>query len=253
MNINFEGKTVLITGAAGFLGRTIAKNYAGSGAENLILTDIFEKENELKQQAEKLSVKGRVLAECIDIRSTDQIKELALKIEKEGMGVDILVNNAGINALVKAVETTEEIWDKINDINIRGAFFMTREIARQSLISRRGNVVFVSSQHGVVGNVLRAAYCASKTGILGLVRALVAEWSVYGVRVNSVAPTFIQNEANEKILSEPGNIRSMKNRIPLKRYANVGDISDSVLFLSSDKASMITGQNLVIDGGYTVV
>ena len=136
-------------------------------------------------------------------------------------------------------------------MNLKGSFFLTKLIGQASLIDRKGNVVFISSQHGVVGNVMRTAYCSSKAGILGLVRALTADWSVFDVRVNAVSPTYIMHKDNEDFLMSPREKRNMLNKIPLHKYASVSDISSAVLFISSDKASMITGHNLIVDGGYT--
>ena len=137
------------------------------------------------------------------------------------------------------------------NVNLKGSFFLTKQIGNLSLINKKGNVVFVSSQHGVVGNIQRTAYCSSKTGIIGLVRALTADWSPLGVRINAVSPTYILNSDNEDYLLSPQNKRNMLSKIPLHRYALPSDVASAILFISSDMASMIAGQNIIVDGGYT--
>lgn len=251
MDIRFDGKKVLISGATGSLGRKLAEDYCASGAETLILMDKPECLQELESMKELLRAKTEVLIYTADLRKVDEIKEAVLQMERDIVRIDVLINNAGINILKKVSEMDEESWDLVLDINLKGSFFLTKYIGEMSLLEQKGNVVFISSQHGVVGNVLRTAYCSSKTGMLGLVRALTAEWSAFGVRINAVSPTYILNEKNGDFLYNPSETRKMLNKIPLHRYAAVDDIASAVLFLSSVKASMITGQNLIVDGGYT--
>jgi NAD(P)-dependent dehydrogenase (short-subunit alcohol dehydrogenase family) len=253
MKVEFKGKTILITGAAGYLGRELAREYAQSQAAGLVLMDQEEKKGLLEEMREELALAVPTWIYTADLRKPGESHAVVEQMTREGIAVDILVNNAGINRLVKAQEMTEEVWDSVLDTNLKGSFFLTREVAEASLLRRGGNIVFLSSQHGVVGNLTRTAYCASKTGLLGLVRALVAEWSGLGIRVNSVAPTFILNEANQEYLNHPHSIRTMRNKIPLHRYATVEDVAHAVLFLTSDLAAMINGHNLLVDGGYTVL
>lgn len=253
MKVDFVGKNILITGAAGYLGRELALEYAQSQASGLALLDQEERRGALEEMRERLELTVPTRVYTADLRKPEESHRVAQRMSQEGFPVDVLVNNAGINRLVKAQEMTEEIWDSLVDTNLKGSFFLTRAVAEASLLQRGGNIVFLSSQHAVVGNLSRTAYCASKTGLLGLVRALVAEWSGLGVRINSVAPTFILNEANQDYLNHPHTIRTMRNKIPLHRYAKAEDVAHAVLFLTSDLAAMINGHNLLVDGGYTVL
>ncbi len=250
MNITFPGQNVLVTGAAGHLGREICRAYRQSGAESILLLDQPDRREELELLAAEL---GNSYLFFADLTSVQEIEEAAGAIRQSKIPVDILVNNAGVNVLQKPSEVTEEMWDYVVDLNLKGAFFLTRRITNDSLMERKGNIVFISSQHGVVGNTQRAAYCSSKSGLLGLVRALTADWAPFGIRVNAVSPTYILNDANRDQLLSAAYKRSCLQHIPLKRYPEPADIAQAVLFLTSSCAAMITGHNLVVDGGYTAI
>ncbi|MCX7842326.1 MAG: SDR family oxidoreductase [Clostridia bacterium] len=251
MDIRFEGKNILISGATGHLGIQLAEDYCNSGAHMLLLIDSPDREKQLKEMEKRFEGRVATKTYTADFRKLEDISRAVEDINGEGIMVDILVNNAGLNILRKTNEMDEEVWDMVLDVNLKGSFFLTKLIGQASLINRRGNVVFISSQHGVVGNIMRTAYCSSKTGIIGLVRALTADWSVFDVRINAVSPTYIMHKDNEEYLMSPREKRNMLNKIPLHRYASLNDVSNAVLFISSDRASMITGHNLVVDGGYT--
>lgn len=253
MVIDFKDKNILISGAAGHLGKQLIDDYANSGVNTLLLIDLPKCKDVLEKIKNKYKEKINIKIYTGDIRNVNEIKVIAEEISKDKIGIDILINNAGINILKKTDDMDEEDWDWVLDVNLKGSFFLTKEIAHRSLISRKGNVIFISSQHGLVGNVMRSAYCSSKSALLGLARALTAEWSAYDVRVNTVSPTYIINEENEQYLMGAREKRNMLNKIPLYKYAKVNDVSSAVLFLSSDKASMITGINLLVDGGYTSI
>lgn len=256
MEITFQTKTILITGAAGQLGHAVAQGYSASGAQRLLLLDKPEQRAALEAQAQELEERYPTCAVhiyCADLVETAQIQAAAEAIRQDGFGVDVLVNIAGMNFLEKAVDVKEEVWDYLMDLNLKGSFFLTQQVAQDSLLDRGGNVIFIASQHAVVGNHMRAAYCASKSGLLGLMRVLALEWAAFGVRVNTVSPTYILNDKNRDVLRNAKYKRKYLQRIPLKRYAQPEDVANAILFLSSDQASMITGHNLMVDGGYTAV
>lgn len=251
-DIDFNDKCVMITGAAGALGRVLACMFAERNA-NLVLTDLKHKYDKIDNLKHELEEKFNVKVYCLVLDNTNckMIEDVILELEEKNIEIDILVNNAGKNYFCDAIDVDENSWDSIVDVNLKGTFFLTKEIAKYSIIRREGNVICISSQHGVVGNTERAPYCASKGAIINLVRALAIEWAKYNVRVNCVSPTFIKSEGNEVILNSHKFIRNYLNNIPLKRYATPRDVSESVLFLASTMASMITGHNLIVDGGWT--
>ena len=256
MEITFQTETILITGAAGQLGHAVAQGYSASGAQRLLLLDKPEQRAALEAQAQELERRYPTCAVhvyCADLVETEQIQAVTAQIRQDGFGVDVLVNIAGMNFLEKAVDVEEDVWDYLMDLNLKGSFFLTQQVARDSLLDRGGNVIFIASQHAVVGNHMRAAYCASKSGLLGLMRVLALEWAAFGVRVNTISPTYILNDKNRDVLNNANYKRKYLQRIPLKRYARPEDVANAILFLSSDQASMITGHNLMVDGGYTAV
>jgi 2-deoxy-D-gluconate 3-dehydrogenase len=129
---------------------------------------------------------------------------------------------------------------------------MCQNIGRLMVTARTGSIVNIASQHGIVGNDMRAPYCASKAGVINLARELALEWAKYNIRVNCVSPTFVMTEKNKKMLTDNINFKKTLTSIPMGRYCTPLDVAQSVLFLSSPLASLITGHNLVVDGGYTI-
>ncbi|MBU3229208.1 SDR family NAD(P)-dependent oxidoreductase [Clostridium algidicarnis] len=251
--IDFTDKGILISGAAGAVGISLCECFNLYNA-TLILIDLSEKELELIEIQKQFSEKGiKIYYYCIDIRHLESINNLINFLKDVNIKIDVLINNAGVNFPIIAREMTEEIWDNVIDTNLKGTFFLTRGIANYSLLERKGNIVNISSQHSIVGNEKRVHYCASKTGVLGMTRALAYEWSKYQVRVNCISPTYIISEKNKTYFESPFYKRSYLEKIPLGRYAQPIDVAKSVLFLASSMASMITGHNLVVDGGYTVI
>ena len=147
---------------------------------------------------------------------------------------------------------SEDEWDKVVDINMKGTFLMSQGIAKFMIKNNKGIIINIASQHGEVGNVKRAAYCASKAGIINMSRSLAIEWAKYNIRVNCVSPTFVIHDKNESYLKQPAVSKKLLKSIPLGSYCTPKDVADSVLFLASPMARLITGHNLLVDGGYTV-
>jgi len=248
------GQWAMVTGAGRGIGEEIADHFAREGA-SLILTELPS----LMGQAEGVAERMRkdygipVLCQSLDLRDMDQIEQCVRSIGEQVEGVDYLINNAGVNLLSPALNLTQEEWDFVVDINLKGTFFLTREIAKAMVRRKRGSIVMIASQHGVVGNENRAPYCASKAGLIHLTKALAIEWAKYGIRVNAVSPTFVVTEANGHLIKDNQFQRTNLPKIPLRKFAVPQDIAGAVLFLAADSAGMITGHNLVVDGGWTIV
>lgn len=248
------GQWAMVTGAGRGIGAEIASYFAQSGA-SLVLTELPEYIGNAEKIADRLRTKHgiEVVCEPLDLRSMEGIEQCVRSIEEQVEGMDYLINNAGVNLLSPALSLTPDQWDFVVDINLKGTFFLTREVAKRMIHKKRGSIIMIASQHGVVGNENRAPYCASKAGLIHLTKALAIEWAKYGIRVNAISPTFVITDANEQLINEPQFQRTNLPRIPLRKFAVPEDIAKSVLFLASDSAGMITGHNLVVDGGWTVI
>jgi NAD(P)-dependent dehydrogenase (short-subunit alcohol dehydrogenase family) len=168
-------------------------------------------------------------------------------------GIDILVNNAGINIAKPALEVTEEDWDRVLDTNLKGSFFCAQRASKYMTAQGCGKIINMVSQMAFVGYIKRAAYCSSKGGAVQLTKALAIEWAPYNVKVNAVAPTFIETELTAKMFEDKEFYRDVLSRIPLGKLAQPSDVTGAVLFLASDLANFITGETIRVDGGWTAI
>jgi 2-deoxy-D-gluconate 3-dehydrogenase len=168
-------------------------------------------------------------------------------------GMDVLVANAGINVPKAALDVTEEDWDRVLDVDLKGVFFTCQAAARRMVARGRGSIVNIASQNGVIGYPQRAAYCAAKAGVVNLTRVLAIEWASHGVRVNAVGPTFVETPLTRITLSQPEIRDDILRRIPLGRLGTPEEVANAVLFLASPAASLITGTCLLADGGWTAI
>ena len=214
-----------------------------------ILMDLPEKIGLLKQ--EMGSSDCRAVFFPLDVTDPGAVKDVFASAAE--YRVEELVYLAGINCLAEALDVTEALWDKVLDTNLKGCFFVMQEAAKNMIRhGTAGRMVNIVSQHAFVGNTERAAYCASKAAMVGLNRVLALEWAPFGIRVNSVAPTWILYPCNEALLMDPGFQRKNLRGIPLKRYCAPEDVACAVDFLLSGKSRMMTGQSILLDGGWTI-
>ena len=239
-------RVVLVTGAAQGVGFTTAKLFAETGC-HVVMTDVLP----LDAQIEILAANGgSVTALSGDISSESFVIELAEKIAREHTAADVLVNNAGISLICPAEETSIEQWQRIISINLTGPFLLCREIGKQMLARRRGNIVNVASIAGLHGIIDRSAYNASKHGLVGLTRTLAAEWGGRGIRVNSVCPGWIKTEMDEVDQGSGAYSDSdIINRVPMGRFAKPEDVARAIAFLAHED-SFINGVSLPVDGGW---
>ena len=244
-----EGKIAIVTGAARGIGREIALVFAHSGA-HLILVDILQKE--LMKTAKEIDRIGRKnLSIAADISNPKEIRRLIRDVLNEFDRIDILVNNAGIVDNNPATEVTEEQWDKTLNVNLKGLFFLSQAVGRHMIKERRGKIINIASQAGVVALDNHAAYSASKAGIISITKTLALEWGKFNINVNAIAPTVILTPLGRKAWADPQARSEMLKNIPLGRFGEPSEVASIALFLASEASNLITGSTIMADGGYT--
>ena len=240
-------KTAVITGAAQGLGLVTARLFANSGY-HVMLTDIQPLDAALAGlAAEGLGASGV----CGDVACEEFVAALAARVAQERGGADVLVNNAGISLIASAEDTTLDQWQRVMAINLQGPFLLCRAFGRQMLERSAGNIVNVASIAGLRGVIHRAAYNASKHGLVGLTRTLAGEWGGRGVRVNAVCPGWIKTEMD--VADQESGAYSdddIIDRVPMARFARPEDVAAAILFLARED-SYINGVALPVDGGWT--
>jgi len=241
--MNLTGKKALVTGASQGIGRAIADRFLDAGAEVWGLST--GEPADLPQRLEKAGGKLRWIA--ADLGKLDELEAVVEKAIKESGGFDVLVNNAGITKDNLAFRMSMEEWQKVIDINLSAAFLAARTVGRDMIRKRSGSIINMTSVVGIHGNGGQANYAASKAGIIGLTKSLAQEVASRSVRVNAIAPGFIETRMTDAI--PPEAKEKMTGIIPLKRTGKPEDIAEAALFLASDSSSYITGQVLPVDGG----
>jgi NAD(P)-dependent dehydrogenase (short-subunit alcohol dehydrogenase family) len=241
-------EVAVVTGAARGIGRRVALVLAGEGFR-IVANDLAAPEDTLEELrsagAETLSVSGDVSDESV-------VREMAGAVMEEFGRIDVLVNNAGISAIVPAEETTLDEWNRTLAVNLTGPFLMCREFGKAMLGMGSGSIVNVASVAGLLGVSDRAAYNASKHGLIGLTRTLAAEWGGRGVRVNAVCPGWVKTEMDEEDQAGGGYTDAdIEGRVPMARYATPEDIARAVAFLADPEwGGFVNGHALSVDGGW---
>ena len=241
--INLNGKVSLITGASRGIGKEIALKLAKLGSD-IVLVDINESD-EAKSEVEALGRKALVLK--ADVSSMEQTKDVVEKALEEFGKVDILVNNAGITRDNLLMRMSEEDWDAVLDINLKGSFNMSKSLIRSMLKNKNCSIINMASVVGVAGNAGQCNYAASKAGLIGFTKSLAKEVAKKNIRVNAVAPGFIKSDMTDKLPKKV--INEYLSNIPLGTLGDIEDIANTVAFLASDMSKYMTGQVLVVDGG----
>ena len=245
-----EGKVALVTGGSGAIGSATCRALARRGA-TVIAAELSGFATSARQLVDGINAcGGKAFDVALDVTATHAIAGMIDLIAAQHGTIDILVNNAGVQSIRPAFEVDEEQFDHVLSVNLKGAFFCSQAVAESMVSSGGGAIVFVGSQHGVVGNRNRAAYCASKAGVINLARALALEWAEYNIRVNCISPTFVKHEKNAALLHDDF-IASDIARIPLGRPITPEEVADGICFLASDQSSGMTGTNMMVDGGWT--
>ncbi|NLO97067.1 MAG: 3-oxoacyl-[acyl-carrier-protein] reductase [Peptococcaceae bacterium] len=241
-----KGKTAIVTGASRGIGRAIALALAGEGAAVVInYVNNRSLAESVVQEIEKSG--GKALAVCADV-SLFQEAETLVATAKEAFGsVDILVNNAGVTRDGLIMRMSEEDFDRVLQVNLKGAFNCCRHVVPLMVKQRSGRIINITSIVGLVGNAGQANYAASKAGLIGLTKSLAKEIGSRGITVNAIAPGFIETDMTSGLADKLKE--AAKENIALKRLGTPDDVANAVCFLASEKAAYITGQVISVDGG----
>lgn len=245
-SFRLDGRRAIVTGASSGIGLGAAAALAQAGAEVVL---VARKAAELEAVAEAIrAAGGKAEARACDI--TDLAATAAMVAEAGPF--DVMVNSAGLARHAPALNTTPEDYDAAMNLNLKAAYFLTREVARGMIAAGiRGSLINVSSQMGHVGGPDRAVYCANKHALEGMTKAMALEWAPQGVRVNTLCPTFIRTPLAEQTLAIPERKAWILSKIKLGRVGEIADLMGPVVFLASDASAMVTGTHLIVDGGWT--
>lgn len=249
-NFSPDGKVALVTGAARGIGRACALACAAAGADVVIGVRNVEAVADLV--AELKTTGRRILAVTMDISDSGQILDAVAEAVAAFGKIDVLVNNVGVAPGNLAELVEEKDLDQILDVNIKGTFLVTQAVARHMIGQKSGRIINISSQAGTVTLRGEALYCMSKAAINHLSRCLAAEWAHYGITVNTVAPTFIWTDSTRPVLADPDFYARTVGHIPLGRIGDTDDVVGAVVYLASPAASLVTGANLLVDGGWSI-
>jgi len=243
-----KDKVSVITGGARGIGRAIASEFLKDGA-NVVIIDKFFPED-FEDYKNSVRGEGKLSSKSVDITDFKATESTIDEIVKEFGRVDVLVNNAGITRDKLLLRMTEEDWDAVIAVNLKGAFNTTRAVSKAMIKQKSGKIINISSVVGVIGNAGQSNYAASKAGLIGFTKSVAKELAGRNITVNSVAPGFVVTNMTDKLNEEQQ--KALLDLIPLKRGSQPEEIAGIVAFLASEKVNYITGQVICVDGGMTM-
>jgi len=243
--MDFTDKTIIITGGTRGIGAAMVNAFCNARA-NVVVTGTK------KTGVETLDVpdsQGNIRYHQLDYSSAESVKEF-ISLVKGLDKVDVLINNAGVNKIESVTEISLDDWDWINAVNLRGPFLLTQAASEKMKKQKSGKIINIASIFGVVSKENRAAYSSTKWGLIGFTKAVALDLASFNVQVNAVSPGFVNTDLTRRILG-PENLKQLVETIPQGRLAQPDEIAKVVLFLCSALNTYITGQNIVVDGGFT--
>ena len=241
----FEGKIALITGAARGIGQAIAFDLAARGADIVVCDIKAEWLTETAEGVEKLGKKAYCFE--LDVTNAEAVQKVVNDIAAATGRIDILVNNAGITRDGLLMRMSEEDWDAVLTVNLKGTFVCTKAVSRIMMKQRSGSIINIASVVGLMGNAGQANYAASKGGVIAFTKSVAKELSSRNIRANAVAPGFISSKMTDALSDEVR--QKMLDAIPLSSFGTPQDVANTVAFLASDQSSYITGQVISVNGG----
>ena len=244
-DFSLAGKVAVVTGGASGIGSAIVDAYGAKGATVVVLDRAME-------AAQRKVSEGSAAAaiEC-DVTIEQSVVDAVSGVSARFGRIDVLVNSAGIGLMDAAEELTIEKWDLTMAINLRGVFLVSQQVGRVMLAQGSGTVISLASQAATVALPGHLAYCASKSGLVGLTKVLALEWAGRGVTANTISPTVVMTPLAKELWDNPDG-EALKAQIPTQRFAEPEEIAAVAVFLASDAAKMINGVDLLVDGGYTI-
>lgn len=247
--MNLKDKVAIVTGGTRGIGREIALELSKEGSNIAITYNSNDKK--ARQVVEEIQENGvKAMAVQVNVSDSEEVNSMVKTVEEELGSPDILVNNAGITKDNLLIRMKEKDWDDVININLKGVFLCTKAISRSMMRKRYGKIINISSVVGLHGNAGQGNYSASKAGIVGFTKSMASELASRGIRVNAIAPGFIQTDMTD-ILKEDVK-EMMLDNIPLNDFGKPKDIANLVVFLASEKADYITGEVIKVDGGMTM-
>ena len=253
LDFRLDGKVAVITGSGSGIGKILTLGLAQAGALTVV-ADLPQKREAAEETARAVREMGRrALVSELDVTDLRSIEVMVEEVRGAFDGIDILVNNAGTIVRKKALDVTEEDWDKVLDTNLKGAFFASQSAAKAMVEQGRGKIINIASVNGVVGSPERAAYTASKAGLINLTRTLAAEWAQYGINVNAIGPTYLLTPFTQALFEDEDFREDYFRRQPIQRVGRPEDLVGAAIYLASPASDLVTGHTLMVDGGWTAV
>ncbi|MGA1556226.1 MAG: SDR family NAD(P)-dependent oxidoreductase [Ilumatobacteraceae bacterium] len=248
-SFRLDGQVALVTGASRGIGSGLAEALAADGATVAVAARSIDDAREVVDRI--IASGGTATGHVIDVGDIGSIRNGVASVVDTHGRIDVLVANAGLGANHAALDVTEDDWDTMMDVNLKGAFFTAQACGRHMVEQGSGRVIMISSQASLVGIRDHAVYCASKGGMNQLVRVLALEWGGLGVTVNAVAPTFIHTPGTAERLDDPEYLAGVVARIPLGHVGTIADVAGAVIYLASEAGGLVNGTILAVDGGWT--
>ncbi|GAE26911.1 3-oxoacyl-[acyl-carrier protein] reductase [Halalkalibacter wakoensis JCM 9140] len=249
---NLQGKVSIITGGTKGLGREMATALAQSGS-NIVIADLDEKT--AKATAEEIKKQNEVeaLGFQVDVTQEDQVQALIQSTIEHFGKIDVVINNAGICQKIKAEEMSLQDWNKTMEVNVNGVFLVSKLAGKEMMETGGGSIINIASMSSFIANTeAQCAYNSSKAAVVMMTKCLANEWVSHNIRVNAIAPGYMETDMAKPLFAEQGELRHVLDYIPMKRLGKPYELGGLAIFLASDASSYSTGSTFVIDGGYTI-
>ncbi|TYR76520.1 glucose 1-dehydrogenase [Rossellomorea vietnamensis] len=249
-SFELKGKTAVVTGAGRGIGRAIAIGMAEAGADVAILSRTEEDLKETASHIERTGRKAYIMTTDVTVR--EEVEKAISSVKEQAGSIDILVNNAGMNIRSKALDVTDDEWQKIMDTNLKSAFMMSQEAGKIMREQNSGKIITIASVAGHVALRTGVVYAATKAALIQMTKVLALEWGSYNINVNSIGPWYFKTPLTEKLLADEEYMKDILAVTPMKRVGELDELVGPAVFLASSAGNYVTGQTLFVDGGMTI-